>query len=85
MDFGFTPEQELLRDSVREFMRRQCPADYSRQLLVSPILQVGPAQVRVREQSLGILFDRVQSLKKPAIANMECVMPSNRYGLSLNR
>ena len=30
MDFGFTPEQELLRKSVRELMRRECPADYVR-------------------------------------------------------
>ncbi|MFI5394297.1 MAG: acyl-CoA dehydrogenase family protein [Candidatus Binatia bacterium] len=30
MDFGFAPEQELLRDSVREFMRRECPPEYVR-------------------------------------------------------
>ena len=30
MDFGFSPEQQLLRDTVREFMRRECPADYVR-------------------------------------------------------
>lgn len=30
MDFGFTPEQELLRNTVREFMRRECPPEYAR-------------------------------------------------------
>jgi len=30
MDFDFTPEQEMLRESVREFMRRECPPEYVR-------------------------------------------------------
>ena len=30
MDFGFTPEQELLRDTVRTFMQHECSAEYAR-------------------------------------------------------
>ena len=30
MDFGFTPEEEMLRNTVREFMRRECPPEYVR-------------------------------------------------------
>lgn len=30
MDFGFSPEQELLRNTAREFMRRECPPEYVR-------------------------------------------------------
>ncbi len=30
MDFSFTEEQNLLRDSVRELMRRECPPEYAR-------------------------------------------------------
>ncbi|MBI4514319.1 MAG: acyl-CoA/acyl-ACP dehydrogenase [Deltaproteobacteria bacterium] len=30
MDFGFTQEQELLRNTVRDFMRRECPPQYVR-------------------------------------------------------
>ena len=32
MDFSFTPEQRLLRDSVRELMKRQASPEYLRQL-----------------------------------------------------
>jgi alkylation response protein AidB-like acyl-CoA dehydrogenase len=30
MEFGFSPEQEMLRDSVRRFMARECTRDYIR-------------------------------------------------------
>lgn len=30
MDLSFTPEQEMLRDSVRTFMRKECPPEYAR-------------------------------------------------------
>ncbi len=30
MDFGFTPEQDMLRDSVRRFMAKECRRDYIR-------------------------------------------------------
>ena len=30
MDFGFTPEQELFRDSVRRFMAKECTREYIR-------------------------------------------------------
>lgn len=30
MEFGFTPEQDMLRESVRRFMARECTRDYSR-------------------------------------------------------
>lgn len=30
MDFGFSPEQEMLRDSVRTFMQKECPPEYAR-------------------------------------------------------
>jgi alkylation response protein AidB-like acyl-CoA dehydrogenase len=32
MDFGFTKEQEMLRKSVRDFMKKECTLDYIRQL-----------------------------------------------------
>ncbi len=32
MDFNFTPEQRLLRDSVRELMKRHASPEYLRQL-----------------------------------------------------
>lgn len=32
IDFGLTPEQEMLRASLREFIRRECPKDYIREL-----------------------------------------------------
>lgn len=31
MEFGFTPEQEMLRDSVRRFMARECTREYIRE------------------------------------------------------
>jgi alkylation response protein AidB-like acyl-CoA dehydrogenase len=30
MEFGFTPEQDMLRDSVRRFMAKECTRDYIR-------------------------------------------------------
>lgn len=30
MNFGFTPEQEMLRDTVRQFMQRECSREYVR-------------------------------------------------------
>lgn len=30
MDFGFTPEQEALREAVRTLMQRECPPEYAR-------------------------------------------------------
>ncbi len=30
MDFGFSEEQERWREAVREFVRRECPAEYAR-------------------------------------------------------
>ncbi len=33
MDFGFSEEQEMLRDSVREFLDRECPMSYVRQMM----------------------------------------------------
>jgi len=32
MDFGFTKEQKMLRDSIREFMAKECPREYVREL-----------------------------------------------------
>jgi acyl-CoA dehydrogenase len=32
MDFSFTKDQELLRDMVREFVKRECPREYIRQI-----------------------------------------------------
>lgn len=31
MEFGFTPEQDMLRDSVRRFMSKECTRDYIRE------------------------------------------------------
>ena len=31
MDFGLTPEQELLRDTVRELVARTCPPETAKQ------------------------------------------------------
>jgi acyl-CoA dehydrogenase len=31
MDFGFSEEQNLLRDSVRRFMKKECPREYYRE------------------------------------------------------
>ncbi len=33
MDFGFSEEQEMLRDSVREFLTGECPMTYVRQMM----------------------------------------------------
>lgn len=32
MDFGFTKEQSMLRNSIREFMAKECPREYVREL-----------------------------------------------------
>ncbi len=32
MDFGFTKEQSMLRNSIREFMTKECPREYVREL-----------------------------------------------------
>jgi len=32
MDFGFTKEQKMLRNSIREFMAKECPREYVREL-----------------------------------------------------
>ena len=32
MDFGFTKEQKLLRDSIRDFISKECPREYVREL-----------------------------------------------------
>jgi len=32
MEFGFTEEQKILRESVRDFMERECPPEYVREL-----------------------------------------------------
>ena len=32
MDFGFTEEQGLLRQTVRDFIRRECPREYAREI-----------------------------------------------------
>lgn len=31
MDFNFTQEQEMLRDSIRDFMKKKCPREYVRE------------------------------------------------------
>ncbi len=33
MDFGFSEEQEMLRDAAREFLRGECPMTYVRQMM----------------------------------------------------
>lgn len=33
MDFGFSEEQELLRQSAREFLEAECPVTYARQMM----------------------------------------------------
>src|SRR5499425_3863285 len=33
MDFGFSEEQEMLRQSVREFLSAECPMTYVRQMM----------------------------------------------------
>ena len=33
MDFGFSEEQDMLRDSVREFLEGECPMTYVRQMM----------------------------------------------------
>lgn len=32
MDFGFSQEQKMLRDTVRDFVRRECPREYVRSI-----------------------------------------------------
>lgn len=32
MDFAFTPEQEAFRQSIRDFIKRECPPEWDRQL-----------------------------------------------------
>lgn len=32
MDFEFTKEQQMMRNSIREFMRKECPREYIREL-----------------------------------------------------
>ncbi|GIW42826.1 MAG: acyl-CoA dehydrogenase [Candidatus Binatia bacterium] len=33
MDFGFSEEQELLRQTAREFLEKECPVTYARQMM----------------------------------------------------
>lgn len=37
MDFGFTPEQEILRQSVRSFLEQECPSAYVRRMMEDQI------------------------------------------------
>ena len=32
MDFLFTKEQEMLRDSIRKFIKKECPKEYCREI-----------------------------------------------------
>jgi alkylation response protein AidB-like acyl-CoA dehydrogenase len=36
MDFGFTPEQELLRTNARAFLEQECPSSFLRQVMNDP-------------------------------------------------
>jgi len=33
MDFGFSQEQEMLRNSARDFLAKECPMTYVRQMM----------------------------------------------------
>lgn len=37
MDFGFSKDQELIRKSVREFLKKECPSDRVRELAVDTL------------------------------------------------
>jgi len=36
MDFGFSPEQEMLRQSARRFLSEQCPTTFVRRMMADP-------------------------------------------------
>ena len=63
MDFGFSEEQEMLRQSVRAFLEAECPMTYVRQMMED----VGP-QNFVRQQTA--IISRVDS--RPTLATIRC-------------
>ena len=36
MDFGFSDEQEMLRDSARRFLEAECPSSFVRATMATP-------------------------------------------------
>ena len=36
MDFGFSPEQEMLRSTARKFLDNECPSTFVRKMMEDP-------------------------------------------------
>ena len=56
MDFGFSEEQEMFRKSIRDFMRKECPADFVRNCDENEIF---PREVIQKMAGLGWLSIQV--------------------------
>jgi len=57
MDIGFTEEQELLRDTARRFLERECPAKFVRERMATPEAVTAEFWHSLAEQGwLGILY-----------------------------
>lgn len=56
MDFGFTSEQEMLRDVVRRFMKAECPREYIRSCSENDRFPIELYDKMVKQGWMGILF-----------------------------
>ena len=56
MDFGFTQEQEMFRDSIEDFMKRECPPSYVRHCDENEIF---PGEIIKKMAKLGWLCIQV--------------------------
>ena len=61
MDIGFTEEQELLRDTARRFLERECNTQFVRERMAEPAAVTGEFWQKLADQGwLGIIYPEKQ-------------------------
>jgi alkylation response protein AidB-like acyl-CoA dehydrogenase len=57
MDFGFSPEQELLRQTARSFLEKECPSAFVRRMMEDPVGTTDELWTRLAELGwLGLIY-----------------------------
>lgn len=57
MDFGFSPEQELLRTNARAFLGKECPSTFLRQVMNDPVGDIPNLWQKIADLSwMGLLI-----------------------------
>ena len=57
MDFGFSPEQEMLRATARKFFENECPSTFVRAMMETPAGTTGAFWTKLAEQGwLGLVY-----------------------------